>query len=705
MHSLPLPAVAPTSPRSQAAALDLDPSAESEASAGRNAQRQEFADIFGDTDARKGGTPTHAEPLEGQLDSAAVDESLTEETPAEKAVTLKEGATSSVRQGPINGSDFDIALRSADLPPQHREMVQTPDRQHLITAETRALDTPANSPPAGVPEHAQQAVLYRAIGRDDLPTNATAYSTARQDRAKALPAEPMPRPSAAAGESLVSHTSISLPPLPEKAVFQGDGSALFQHPKTAERPREAAQERVKTPTTPELFVRETQQIQPRDGTPRASQGSLADPLPATPDVPNRQDPKSLAAQIFDEGVLSQPAQAKHMLPQAQPKGPQANPSALPAIPHSRTSLSRPILLAENSPAAASSAPIPAMPENTPATAKTSAKVIAAAPVGSADQVNLDAALPTAKAPAAPRVQSDLYNQSNAMPLQKPNQDAVQTGSLTPTQQQMDPRAKAPSVTLTAPAPEPVSPTVQNAQGKGLTDFLPIFATPMAAETGRSEWGRSHGPKDWFLKPSTTATLLLSTVQTSHSSPTAPKFIQPALTNHPGAVEATPDLQLFPSEPQVAHNWETTASQTQPIAARARASLPPQVAGQIFDAVRQTPNRPVDIALSPEELGKVRLSVATNDTGIVVNVLAERPETLDLLRRNIDQLGEAFQELGFADIAFSFAGGEQASTGSEQRDGSTGQTAAGPLVELSELGNSASLPPLAAGPLAGLDLRL
>ncbi|MFC6582188.1 flagellar hook-length control protein FliK [Sulfitobacter aestuariivivens] len=55
-----------------------------------------------------------------------------------------------------------------------------------------------------------------------------------------------------------------------------------------------------------------------------------------------------------------------------------------------------------------------------------------------------------------------------------------------------------------------------------------------------------------------------------------------------------------------------------------------------------------------------------DTGIVVTLLTERPETLDLMRRHIDQLGQEFRALGYEDVTFSFAnkGGDRHPKGQE-----------------------------------------
>jgi flagellar hook-length control protein FliK len=105
---------------------------------------------------------------------------------------------------------------------------------------------------------------------------------------------------------------------------------------------------------------------------------------------------------------------------------------------------------------------------------------------------------------------------------------------------------------------------------------------------------------------------------------------------------------------------------------AAAPLSPHTLRQVAEAVQHLPNRPVEITLSPEELGRVRLSVSAQDAGLSLTVLAERPETLDLLRRNIDQLQREFQQLGYEDVTFSFSGQEHgdASDGSAESEDKT-----------------------------------
>ncbi len=64
---------------------------------------------------------------------------------------------------------------------------------------------------------------------------------------------------------------------------------------------------------------------------------------------------------------------------------------------------------------------------------------------------------------------------------------------------------------------------------------------------------------------------------------------------------------------------------------------PRVIQVIADAARALQDRPVEVTLNPEELGRVRLTLRSVDGSMSVSVAVERPETLDLLRRNIDML--------------------------------------------------------------------
>ncbi|MCR9085367.1 MAG: flagellar hook-length control protein FliK [Rhodobacteraceae bacterium] len=90
-----------------------------------------------------------------------------------------------------------------------------------------------------------------------------------------------------------------------------------------------------------------------------------------------------------------------------------------------------------------------------------------------------------------------------------------------------------------------------------------------------------------------------------------------------------------------------------LAATAVPAEPRAIVRQIADAMIAAHENGIDLQLSPEELGRVRLSITPGEGGFLVTVSADRPETLELLRRHIDLLGEEFAALGLGDTAFSF----------------------------------------------------
>lgn len=85
----------------------------------------------------------------------------------------------------------------------------------------------------------------------------------------------------------------------------------------------------------------------------------------------------------------------------------------------------------------------------------------------------------------------------------------------------------------------------------------------------------------------------------------------------------------------------------------KADIAPHIARQLVEVMAQAAHRPTEIALSPQELGRVRMSVKTEDGMITVSIIAERADTLDLMRRHIDQLGQSFRAMGYESISFAF----------------------------------------------------
>jgi flagellar hook-length control protein FliK len=101
---------------------------------------------------------------------------------------------------------------------------------------------------------------------------------------------------------------------------------------------------------------------------------------------------------------------------------------------------------------------------------------------------------------------------------------------------------------------------------------------------------------------------------------------------------------------------------------------------------------IEITLSPDELGRVRLSATQTEAGVVLVVQAERPETLDLMRRHMPDLLRDLQDMGFADINYSEG---------EQREHTEPNTSSTPeTIEPQE-----TPPPTQHVGSSGLDMRL
>lgn len=123
---------------------------------------------------------------------------------------------------------------------------------------------------------------------------------------------------------------------------------------------------------------------------------------------------------------------------------------------------------------------------------------------------------------------------------------------------------------------------------------------------------------------------------------------PKAANEPGAVIAQlPEGLLIQREGGV----EFVAS-ARP-AARVVLHDPGAVIRQVSDAMVIQRDGQVEVALSPEELGRVRLVMSGREHGLHVVVMAERPEVLDMLRRNAPALLEQFADVGVGDAALEF----------------------------------------------------
>ncbi|MDJ1008286.1 MAG: flagellar hook-length control protein FliK [Paracoccaceae bacterium] len=140
-----------------------------------------------------------------------------------------------------------------------------------------------------------------------------------------------------------------------------------------------------------------------------------------------------------------------------------------------------------------------------------------------------------------------------------------------------------------------------------------------------------------------------------------------------------------------------------IAQTADLSRAVSVSRQVSEAAGVSSGGEIEVSLSPEELGRVKMTMTPAESGLTVTIQAERPETLDLLRRHIDILAQDLAEQGFTSLNFAFggSGGENSPDEGGTPAPQNGQDAATAWAE------DGATRPRSPGPTAsgGLDLRL
>lgn len=88
------------------------------------------------------------------------------------------------------------------------------------------------------------------------------------------------------------------------------------------------------------------------------------------------------------------------------------------------------------------------------------------------------------------------------------------------------------------------------------------------------------------------------------------------------------------------------------------TLPPMIAPSIVHMLKDGDAGPLQLALSPEELGRLTISIHHSGSFVHVTLNAERPETLSLMRRHASDLVADLRQSGFSGASLSFGQGNQ-----------------------------------------------
>lgn len=249
--------------------------------------------------------------------------------------------------------------------------------------------------------------------------------------------------------------------------------------------------------------------------------------------------------------------------------------------------------------------------------------------------------------------------------------------------------------LRQPHPGPANPLLPDGQWQAelpVPDAAPTVDpdAPLSGATASKSLPVSESIKQTAGLPGIAAGLAILTPPGGFSS-------DPATDDAEVELLAAGGIQTFPAAPGGVHG---------PAASLGPQSSPvPQAAQQIAGALLRSADGATELALSPEELGHVRLRLepdAANPDRMVVMITFERPETLDLFRRHAGELAEALRAAGYAGADIGFG---QNHTGPHGND-AQGSVASQRSPEPPDAIASAPTPSLtrhAAG--ASLDLRL
>ena len=199
----------------------------------------------------------------------------------------------------------------------------------------------------------------------------------------------------------------------------------------------------------------------------------------------------------------------------------------------------------------------------------------------------------------------------------------------------------------------------------------------------------------------------------------PYFVRATATAQPSPVFSVISSQTTDNDP--GHDIAAIAprhlsevagiSATQPVAppTTAQALGPPMqhqsvpmsaIATVIKEQSAPGKTKTIELTLAPEELGQIRLVLQPDGDKMRIVVQAERPETLDLLRRNTETFSSELRQSGFANSSFSFG-----SWGEPPPRFAKSQKDSGPLSATTAPTIAPLAPTNTPRPSAGLDLRV
>lgn len=136
-----------------------------------------------------------------------------------------------------------------------------------------------------------------------------------------------------------------------------------------------------------------------------------------------------------------------------------------------------------------------------------------------------------------------------------------------------------------------------------------------------------------------------------------------------------------------------------------AAIPASIAASIQANLPKVSGDTTEILLDPEELGRVRMTLSGSETAGVVILQVERPETLELMRRNIEQMKAELAEAGWENVDFSFGQEGASGEGAQPEPGMSHAPEQESAMNTNMLAAADSPGTATKTGLTGLDLRL
>lgn len=185
-------------------------------------------------------------------------------------------------------------------------------------------------------------------------------------------------------------------------------------------------------------------------------------------------------------------------------------------------------------------------------------------------------------------------------------------------------------------------------------------------------------------------------EAAEPAPDVAAMDQAAAVSPPDVPFATVAPQIPPDTHQIALPADPPPPPAEP--GRSPLAVPRQVAEGLSNALATTPGSDrIELVLSPEELGRVRFELRAEGDNLQVTLTAERPETMELLRRHLPELLTELRQAGYGAATLNF--------------GQSGNPGGGAAFEAPDDGDapppSESLPVSRPAPVqaGGLNLRL